>query len=28
MLIEVFQVDTDKPIKYGVTSYPIQWKQV
>ena len=24
MLIEVFQVDTDKPIKYDVTSYRIQ----
>ena len=28
MLIKVFQVDTDTPIKYGVKSYPIQSKHI
>jgi len=27
MLIEVFQVGTDTPIKHGVKSYPIQLKK-
>jgi len=27
MLMELFQIYTDKPIKYDETYFPIQWKR-